>query len=157
MAWWTWAWAPQMGASGVAVGNLDYSMEIHIPTGGRPITRMRAMEKDHHGLVDLSFGFEDGTCTPWALQDALPLDRDGGCTGLKVWEHTVPAGRWASGLGVRSQGQFGVVDVILKVCTTSAPLMPSLPTAPSPGCPSEVGTASELVQETRVPGRDGPR
>jgi len=72
---------PPEDASGVAVGNIDFNRAVYIPTGGRPITRIRAMGRDHHGLVDLSFGFEDGAFTPWAMQGMLPLDRDGRCSG----------------------------------------------------------------------------
>ena len=114
------------------------------------------MEKDHHGLVDLSFGFEDGAFTPWAMQGMLPLDRDGRCSGLKVWEHTVPSRRWATGLGVRSQGHFGVVDIILRVCTTMAPLLPCPSTAPHADVASEAGSAWEVVQGSPVPARVRP-
>jgi len=99
------------------------------------------MEKDNHGLVDLSFGFEDGTCTPWALQRALPLGNEGDGTGLKVWEHTVPNGAWATGLRVRTQRHFGVVDVILPVCESPARLIPY---------PSEPANCWELVDGTRA-------
>ena len=136
---------------------MDFNLEVHIPTGCLPITSIKAMEKDHHGFVDLSVGFPDGTYTPWAVQGSLPLDSGGRSTGLKIWEHTVPTGRWAIGLGVRSQGHFGVVDIILKVCTAPDPLTPLHPTAPLTVNDSETCAAWELVQETLMPDRGGPR
>ena len=121
---------------------MDYNIEAHIHTGGRPITSLRGMEKDHHGIVDLSFGFDDGTYTPWALQGALPPNDEGVGTAPKVWEHSVPRGAWATGIRVRTQPHFGIIDVILQVCESPDRLVPS---------PSEPVCCWELVDGTQAP------
>ena len=109
------------------MGNSDFTHEVYIPTDNRPITRVHAMEMDHHGIVDLSFGFPDGTSTPWAFQESLPAGGDRGTTGAKVWAHSVPNGRWACGIGVRTQHHFGVIDLILRVSTSPVLLPLPLP------------------------------
>ena len=152
-----WAWAPPRTRRELRSGTWTSTWKSTSPQAAAPLPASGPWQKDHHGLVDLSFGFEDGTFTPWALQGSLPQDCGGRSTGLKVWEHTVPTGRWATGLGVRSQGHFGVVDIILRVCIIPVPLTPLLATAPLASDTNEAGAAWEIVQETRLPGRDGPQ
>lgn len=95
-------------AACVAIGNQDFTEEGYIPTNGRIITGIRAIEIDHQGITDLAFRFEDGSCSQWIFNTAGPP------ADAKIWSHDVPEGHWAVGLRVRAQHHFGIVDVCLR-------------------------------------------
>ena len=122
----------------MAVGTMDATHEVHIHTGGQPITGLRGMEIDQHGIVDLSFYLGDGTCTPWALQGSLPPSSE----ARKIWEHMVPRGAWATGVRVRTQPHFGIIDVTLQTCGASERLALA---------PSGQAGSWELVDGTQAP------
>ena len=130
----------------MAIGNNDFTHEAFIATGNRPITGMYALEVDHQGIVDLSVGFQDGSVTPWAFHEpalSTYLDADNATLRrlppcAKMWSNTVPRRHWATGLGLRTQHHFGIVDLILRVNTSPVPSRgsylapPSSPIDPSP-------------------------
>ena len=128
---------------GVATCNNDFTHEAFIATGGRPIVGIYAMGVDHQGVVDLSFVFGSGSITLWAFHAETPTgspDADTArlrCfpTGAKLWSHMVPQGHWATGLGLRTQHHFGIVDVILKV--SASPVSPLGSYMASPASPTD--------------------
>jgi hypothetical protein len=95
----------------------DGTTESYLPTNGREVVGVEVFERYSYGIVDVCLIFDDGS--PSERVRAFPSHEladyryDGKDKGGKQRVFKLPPGRKLSGVAVREQGNYGLIDMRL--------------------------------------------